>query len=141
MEQFFVYGSHHKLVDPGRLGACKEREQIPARLAELHARGSIAGYVVISTCNRFEVYVEVATASMDELPRLPVPSFELQGLDVVRHLIRVAGSLESMVLGENQILGQVREAWSRAAANGHSSKVIEAAFREATARRLARSVR
>ena len=139
MEHLIVYGSHHKLVDPGRLGACSERELIPARLAELKACGAVAGYAVVSTCNRFEVYVELASGAASELPRLALPSFELRGLDVVRHLIRVAGSLESMVLGENQILGQVREAWKRSVQDGHASKNLGAAFREAL--RGAREIR
>jgi glutamyl-tRNA reductase len=79
--------------------------------------------VLLSTCNRFEVYwwgrldwpewfLESADRSGAPVPRPSV--CHLEGGDAVRHLIRVTAGLDSQVVGETEILGQVRAAWSLA---------------------------
>ena len=84
----------------------------------------LRGAAVLSTCNRTEFYVSCPTDALaDEVrPRLamyldPIDDsevgdhlFELRGADAIRHMLRVAGGLESMVVGETQVLGQFREA-------------------------------
>ncbi|MDQ6846039.1 MAG: glutamyl-tRNA reductase [Candidatus Dormibacteraeota bacterium] len=84
----------------------------------------LRGAAVLSTCNRTEFYVSCPTDALaDEVrPRLamyldPVDDsdvgdhlFELRGADAIRHMLRVAGGLESMVVGEAQVLGQFRDA-------------------------------
>src|SRR3954469_22431393 len=82
--------------------------------------------VLLSTCNRVELYVahaEPGTPSLDELARFigelhEVPAEQFRGhlyekteRGVIEHLFNVAASLDSMVLGESQILGQVRQAY------------------------------
>ena len=84
--------------------------------------------VLLSTCNRTELY---AVASPSEAPdrliesfgwwshELPFPAwkrhaYQLTGEDAMAHLFRVAGGLDSMVVGEAQILGQIKEALGRA---------------------------
>jgi glutamyl-tRNA reductase len=95
----------------------------------LAGRSSAAESVVLSTCNRSEVYV--ASASMDtardeivrflsEYHQLPVESFaphlfSYSEADVAQHLFRVAAGLDSLVVGEPQILGQVKDAFQAAA--------------------------
>lgn len=92
---------------------------------------------LLSTCNRVEILlttpdapaaVDAAKAYLSESKNLPVADFESAlyvhyGDDAVRHIFRVAASLDSMVVGEPQILGQIKEAY-RAAVNKKTSGVI-----------------
>ncbi|MFN3487363.1 MAG: glutamyl-tRNA reductase, partial [Planctomycetota bacterium] len=85
--------------------------------------------VILSTCNRVEVYavhdgeppgVEAVAAALGArqgvAPEALVAAlYRHQGADAVRHLFRVVSSLDSMVVGETEIQGQVREAYKRAA--------------------------
>jgi glutamyl-tRNA reductase len=111
--------------------------------------------VLISTCNRVELYAAAAEpASALEPPALthfltdfhnvPIDEAErelmaLQGPDVVRHLFRVAASLDSMVLGEAQILSQVKQAYELANQIGSAGPVTHGCFQAAirVARRVA----
>ena len=84
----------------------------------------LRGAVVLSTCNRTEFYVSCPTTALaDEVrPRLAMyldPAggddiaehlFELRDAEAIRHMLRVAAGLESMVIGEGQVLGQFRDA-------------------------------
>jgi len=97
---------------------------VAAALRALADRGSAREAVVVSTCNRAELYVacdEAAAtrqdlvhfvsdfngiASTDIAPHV----YEVVDLDVARHLFRVAAGLDSLVMGEPQILGQVKDA-------------------------------
>jgi glutamyl-tRNA reductase len=81
--------------------------------------------LILSTCNRVEIYaatrdpergVEELKGFLAEQHHLPLSEFEntlyiLQGEELVRHLFRVASSLDSMVVGEPQILGQIKGAY------------------------------
>ena len=98
----------------------------------------VAEAFVVSTCNRVEVYAEVdrfhagVTAICELLARhCGVPSHELtQYLYVhyedraVSHLLAVAAGLDTMVVGEDQILGQVRSAIKLAAEHGTAGRVL-----------------
>jgi glutamyl-tRNA reductase len=91
-------------------------------------RPSATEAVVISTCNRAELYVachDPKTTAADlqtffsEFHRLPIEQirphlYALQDHDAVRHLFRVASGLDSLVVGEPQILGQVKDAFATA---------------------------
>ena len=95
---------------------------------ELATRAAVPECVVLSTCNRSEIYVggsdtgrtrEDVIAFLSEFHRLPPEHFlphlfTLEGRDVVTHLFRVAAGLDSVVVGEPQILGQVKEAFQAA---------------------------
>ncbi len=102
--------------------------------------------VVLCTCNRTEIYVEVrggcgaGTALINALEQAGVDgsllagslSTHLVGMDAVRHLYRVASGLESMVLGECEIMGQVRRAYRSAELNnGRLGSLIGRAFQGA----------
>ncbi len=106
---------------------------LPAVLARLASRPELEEVLFLSTCNRVEVFARAATfepasalravrealgehvgvTSTDDLAGW---LYERQGEDAVRHIFRVTASLDSMVLGEPQILGQVKEAYDAAAA-------------------------
>ena len=128
-------------------------DPVPA-LRKLVASEEIDEAVLVATCNRVEV---VATTRQPDAARLRIHSFlrrelasrdvgpEIEGClyehvdgDAMRHVLRVACSLDSMVLGEPQILGQAKEAWRRAAECGAAGPVLARLFQQAfaTAKRV-----
>ncbi|MGB6485204.1 MAG: glutamyl-tRNA reductase [Candidatus Acidiferrales bacterium] len=121
-------------------------EQAMRAATELCRSGVIEEAVVVSTCNRSELY-GVAEQSAESLPdalvsyfsefhKLPPPElngriYQHAGRQAVRHLFRVASGLDSMMLGEAEILGQVREAYNRALGNGSTGPVLNRLFQGA----------
>lgn len=110
-------------------------EQARSAAEQLRERGILAETLVLSTCNRSEVYGVPPESIRESAPALSsfLSSFHslrddalVQSLyhhydqEAVRHLFRVAAGLDSMLLGEAEILGQVREAY-RAAHNHHAT--------------------
>ncbi len=111
-------------------------DALPAVLARLAGREELAEVMFLSTCNRVEVVALVhgeggldrgIAAIREELARhggaasgeqLAPYLYEKRGDEAVRHVFRVAASLDSMVLGEPQILGQVKDAYDAAVAAG-----------------------
>ncbi|HZR27028.1 MAG TPA: glutamyl-tRNA reductase [Vicinamibacterales bacterium] len=106
-------------------------------LSTLTSRGSVREAVIVSTCNRAEIYAacdDAAEARQDiarfisEFTDVPASDVtphiqELVDVDAARHLFRVAAGLDSLVVGEPQILGQVKEAHT-AATEAHTSGPI-----------------
>ncbi|ADL18511.1 Glutamyl-tRNA reductase [Acidilobus saccharovorans 345-15] len=91
------------------------------------------GVVVLSTCNRFEVYLDSpahdrADSAISEMLGCHV---HLTGVDAARHLLRVASGLESAILGEDEVLGQVRDAWVYSRRAGYSSELLDTVFHSA----------
>jgi len=103
-------------------------ESLPAALADLRRRDGVAEAVILSTCNRVEITV---TTEDNSDPQAIVDAFlteqkamdpgkigphlyRHEGKDAIHHLFRVAASLDSMVVGEPQILGQLKAAYSAA---------------------------
>jgi glutamyl-tRNA reductase len=101
---------------------------VPAALEALAERGVAREAIVVSTCNRAEIYAatEEPTAARDSLTaflsdfhgvaraELAQHVYAVEGLDAARHLFRVAAGLDSLVVGEPQILGQVKRAHTAA---------------------------
>jgi glutamyl-tRNA reductase len=85
------------------------REAFAAECEALAAHDAI---ILIHTCHRVELYVALGAFGAGELPQLPVGGLRLQDAAAARHLINVACGLQSAVLGEDQILHQVRETYS-----------------------------
>ncbi len=115
----------------------------------------VTGCVVLATCNRFELYLDVdgpaeadraldaaisAIADESGLPVALVRAALRTGSDhhTVRHLFAVAAGLDSMVIGEREVAGQVRRALATARAAGTTSPDLERLFQ--TASRVARTV-
>jgi len=119
-------------------------ESIPQFLNDLKARGLAEG-VVLSTCNRTEIYVnsqsqEEATRIIgDELTqKLGIAgdwaekySYSLSSTGAYRHLFLVASGLDSMVVGEPQILGQVKDAFRIASTSEATGALFEKIFNRA----------
>ncbi len=144
--QLIVCGISHKtstIEEREPLGFC--REELAAANAALYEFPEIIESCIVSTCNRTEFYF---VADKSETPMDIIVSFyqQVKGLDInllrdkfymrrnrhaASHLFRVAGGLDSMVLGENQILGQVKEAYSSACAIKTAGKVIHRLFHQA----------
>jgi glutamyl-tRNA reductase len=113
-------------------------------LGTLTSGDAVAEAVIVSTCNRTEIYA-VTSAQCDgpgaiidfladacDLDRHELVRYLYisEGEAVVRHLFRVVASLDSMVLGEAQILGQVKEAYDYSFCNGASGRVFNKLFRQ-----------
>lgn len=150
---FSVVGISH------RTAPVAVRELASVRAAEASARLNLirgefpdAECVLLSTCNRAEIYASGLDAARhkDRLMRaLLNPArdhagdmasffYDRHGRDAVRHLFAVASSLDSMVVGETEILGQVKEALALAEKSGAAGDAMTALFRGAirTARRV-----
>jgi glutamyl-tRNA reductase len=135
---FVVLGVNHQTAPV----EVREQFAIPeARLAE--AVKSLAAYpgieegMIVSTCNRVEMLARTTNGSADLQGFLrqlygfdPEPYrrylYEHRSRDAVRHIFRVASSLDSMIVGEPQILGQVKEAYATARAVGAVNSQLDA---------------
>ncbi len=100
---------------------------------ELQEKYSVTEYVEISTCNRKEYYINNDYIDEDD----GLLSHENQsiiieyGQSAVMHLLRMTSGLESMIVGEDQILGQVKDAKHKAVKNHHCGKSLDAVFTKA----------
>jgi glutamyl-tRNA reductase len=105
------------------------REDLPETTRALAQVPGVSECMIVSTCNRVEILAEVETTSADlagflnrrfglDASLLAPHLYRHYDEDAVRHLFRVAASLDSMVVGEPQILGQVKEAFAVAQASG-----------------------
>lgn len=111
-------------------------EALPRALASLRDTPQLAEAVLLSTCNRTELYA-IADSGEPLAQWLQAHAGELQGYlyrhadaDAVRHLFRVATGLDSMVLGEPQILGQVKDAWATARDHGLLGQRLDRLFQQ-----------
>ena len=117
------------------------RQKVMDMLRLLRTQPGIAGCVLLSTCNRTEIYIsgEPETSPWRLLCReAGAPETELEpffttrvGEDAARHLMEVACGLHSQILGEDQIITQVRIAMELAQEQGASDPVLGALFRRA----------
>jgi len=119
---------------------------LPAALTELTLHTGVREGLILSTCNRVELALTLEdSANLNEalscflekqsslsLSALDPYLYKLEGRDAVRHLFRVASSLDSMVVGEPQILGQLKDAYSLAkemgTINSHLEHLVTRAF-------------
>ncbi len=113
-------------------------------LAKLKNTPYVEGCAILSTCNRTEVYAAVTDAEKGlmgvqkflsahaglEMAEIRKYLYSRTLYEAVRHLFRVAAGLDSMVLGETQILGQVREAYQWACEYGASNNVLNSFFQQ-----------
>jgi glutamyl-tRNA reductase len=116
-------------------------EQLGSRAKDLTALSTIAEGVVLSTCNRMEIYIAAENREMgvdilrehlaegrdaDEMQHL----YEKCGDEAKRHLFRLVCGLDSMVLGETEIFGQVKQAYKQALESGATKGVLNRLFQK-----------
>jgi glutamyl-tRNA reductase len=141
--QIFLIGLSHRTAPV----EVRERVDFAARglrgaLETLARRGSAAEAVLVSTCNRAEIYAAAedvgaargdlaafvsdfhGVAESDVTPHL----YHADGIDAARHLFRVAAGLDSLVVGEPQVLGQVKAAHAAATAAGTAGPLLNRLF-------------
>lgn len=121
-------------------------EQALDAAGELRRQGILEEAVVLSTCNRSELYgvaaendaniteaMEVFLTSFHRIPRGEMNGhlYRWTGPDAVRHLFRVAAGLDSMLLGEAEILGQLKSAYGQALERGATGPVLNKVFQSA----------
>ncbi len=120
------------------------KEELGSALDGLKSMGGVEEAVVLSTCNRLEIYARPAGAEAGGLKSIAHflhrsyadanvkdALYEGKGLDAVRHLFRVAAGLDSLVVGETEILGQVKAAYLFAHHHGTTGKITNVLFQRA----------
>jgi glutamyl-tRNA reductase len=139
----FCFGISHQTANV----EIRERFAIPdSALADSLTRlAQVPGVqesVLLSTCNRTEFYIVARDSQLAIEPLFhdfygPVEVtefqhlFRLQAVPSIRHLFRVASGLESMVLGETEIFGQVKRAYEAAARSGTTGRILNRLFQKA----------
>ena len=122
-----------------------------ATAALVDSTAFVTGAVVLATCNRFEAYLDIdepltaasavavasTLASLSEASGIPAAQLRAsitvhEGPDVAAHLFAVTSGLESVVVGEDEIAGQVGRALDRARVEGTTSRDLERLFQRAT---------
>src|SRR4051812_17931285 len=142
---FFVVGITHRTAPLGvreRLALSTEAEQ--AFAGELAALAGLSEFAILNTCNRLEIYgVAEGDAVVDRVvtafcsrQQIDVTSFtalrlDLRGIDAVMHLLSVATGLDSQMLGENEIFGQVKKAYATAQARTSAGPILNRVFQKA----------
>ena len=116
-------------------------DAVPRALSALRALPPVREVALLSTCNRTELYAvadddgralgDWLATHPDDLGDLHAYLYRHSEADAVRHLFRVATGLDSLVLGEPQILGQVKEAWATARAAGSLGQQLDRLFQHA----------
>jgi len=141
-----VVGLSHRTVPLDLLERMAVPEaRLPKALDDLASRDFVSEAVVLSTCHRIEVYavteefhggVQDIRNFLAELAFLPPEDFSdylytYHGAVAAQHLFNVAAGIESVVVGESQILGQVRTAWDKARQQDTCGTRLSALFRHA----------
>ena len=137
--ELIVIGLNHKTAPIEiRERLAFPEEEMGMALSQVKSLPSLKENMILSTCNRVEIYAAAREAEKaifdlkDFLSRyhgLSLKEFEenlyrLTGEEAVRHVFRVASSLDSMVVGEPQILGQIKSAYNMAAESKTSGHIL-----------------
>jgi len=151
MRDFVVVGLSHRTAPVEvREHLAVAPDRLEQELRDIATSGRFDEALLISTCNRVELYatsanpIDAAQRAKEALAgRLPDTApdgalYHERGIDVVRHVFRVASSLDSLVVGEPQILGQVKEAFDAAKGAGMVGTLLGRCFTQAfaTAKRV-----
>ena len=142
MSALVVGLSHHTAPVTVLERAALSADAVEKLLADVHSAEHICEAVAVVTCNRVELYADVATfhGGVEEISSLLARHVQADLAELtshlyvhyedaaVSHLFHVASGLDSMVVGEGQILGQVRDAYRRAQAAETVGRVLQALF-------------
>jgi glutamyl-tRNA reductase len=142
----YVCGINHKTSEiTDRESLQVSREELPGSNATLSAQAGVMEAAIVSTCNRVELYFvadktqtpfEIAKSFYQKTKGNDISSLETfyyikRNRQAADHFFRVAAGIDSMVLGENQILGQLKEAYSSACLVKSTGKVLHRLFHQA----------
>lgn len=140
MPLFTIGISHHTAPIEIREKVAIPRDAIDARIRELKALPGVEEALILGTCNRTEIYCLTSAGGQETVTDWihrsnGVPEGQLnehiythEGEEAARHLVRVASGLDSLVLGETQILGQLKDAWQQARDAESIDKVLDRLF-------------
>jgi len=123
---------------------CARGEKLKELDTSVRELGSISEHVALMTCNRTEIYAASGDADgthegllsvMSRLSGLPADEFRQRTYfktreEAVKHLFAVAAGVDSLALGETEILGQVKDAYQRAHAEGCTGRVLNTLFQK-----------
>lgn len=137
--------SHHTAPVDVRARHAFPADRMAAALIALRDYEAVREAVMLSTCGRLEIYAELEDyeAGVEQLKAflqnfrhgdvedLESYLYTLLGRQAIEHLFRVSTGLDSMLIGEAEILGQVKEAYTQAHAAGSLGKTLHKLFREA----------
>ncbi|HWX18856.1 MAG TPA: glutamyl-tRNA reductase [Candidatus Binatia bacterium] len=137
--------SHHSSPVTVRERFAFAEARLPAALRLLRESGTAQEAVILSTCNRVEIYAatsaepstafgalrEFLVTSHDYREPLTDEIYAYTEPQSIHHLFKVACGLDSMVLGETEILGQLKKAYDLALQNGHTGSRLNKAFQRA----------
>ncbi|MDD6286034.1 glutamyl-tRNA reductase [uncultured Methanosphaera sp.] len=105
----------------------KSYDKLDRLIEKVHKNVDVKEEVVLKTCNRYEVYM-----ILERDINIPTTTFIVEKSDVaVNHLLRLASGLESMIMGEDQILGQIKTARKNAIKNNTIGPKLEKVFTKA----------
>jgi glutamyl-tRNA reductase len=152
--QLIVVGINHKTSTiPEREVFQISKKEISGALNYFYSRKEVEGVVILSTCNRLEFYL-VVKQNIDSFSIIKDFYFDNKQIDaeskrelfyvynqsdVARHLFRIVSGLESVVLGEYQIQGQIKDSYSIACSEKTADKILHKLFHAAL--RTGKSVR
>jgi glutamyl-tRNA reductase len=137
--------SHHSCPVTVREQFAFDEATIPGVLAQMREQRLVDEAVILSTCNRVEIYASTSLETwecFDKLHQFLVDHHAYEGSlneelyklgepESVHHLFKVASGLDSMVLGETEILGQLKKAYDLALKHGHTGARLNKAFQRA----------
>lgn len=144
-ERMFVVGLNHLSASvASREKAVVSSSDLPSILKQLQALVPLDEVVILSTCSRVEIYGICADSRKGcELVRawfagragaeIEAALYAHAGADALRHLFRVASGLDSWIIGETEILAQVKKAYHSALAGGFTRRNLNRAFQSAIA--------
>ncbi|MFQ6042506.1 MAG: glutamyl-tRNA reductase [Candidatus Poribacteria bacterium] len=141
-----VIGTNHKIAPVCyREHLSFPPKALPKALKELIERDGIHEGIILSTCNRVEIYA-ITDESKEDAPfdflasyhglderTLSEMTYRYEGLEAIKHLFSVTASLDSMVVGETQISGQVKAAFESALEAGSTGEALNRLFAKASA--------
>lgn len=138
----FVLGINHQTAPVSlRERVAFSADTVPAALDALKTLPQVQEVALLSTCNRTELYAvsnddgqalaDWLATHPDDVGDLHAYLYRHRDADAVRHLFRVATGLDSLVLGEPQILGQVKDAWATARHAGTLGSQLDRLFQHA----------
>jgi len=140
---FVIGATHQRTPLEVRERLALAEDAIDALRAELASIAGLREFAVLNTCNRVEFYgvaeTPAAVAAVQQAycarQRFAVEEFEefrlcLGNREAIQHLLEVASGIDSQMLGETEIFGQVKEAYAAAQARGHTGVVLNRVFQK-----------